>query len=569
MASSYTTSLRLEKQGNGENSATWGTRANTVFDLIDVAIAGYLAKSVAGNTDVTLTTANSSADEARRAVLNLTGALTGNINVIVPTVNKLYLVRNSTTGAFSITVKTTAGTGLVIPQGAIRWIYCDGTNVVDGQANAGQTEYAATSGGSPNAQTIAPVPAILSLVAGQRHTFIAGFTNALAMTLAVNGLTAKAVQIAGAALSGREIMTGQTYEVMYDGAAYQIISGLASDSRGNPNMLVNPDSAVAQAGTSIAAVADNAYTGDGVRVLSEANGDCDWSRGVSGLGFPTQGVEYFDLLTVVNSNKKFGLFRPVESLDSQSYYTAAAAGPTLVFSAFIGASASLNNIKAAIIYWTGTADAISASPISAWGADGVTPTLAAGWAYANTPATLAVNAGGAGALFYVTGTIAPLSTNVGVLVWNDDKTTTVGHQLGVGQWNLRRGAAPLPFEPVPIATNIQRCQRYFWKSFSSGIAPAQNAGVAGAITTKNPIALGDPSVYVQFPVRMRAVPTIVTFNPSAGNANWRNITAGADVTVSVDPATTIGVAGVLLATSGTVATLGDILAIQLTASARL
>jgi hypothetical protein len=130
-------------------------------------------------------------------------------------------------------------------------------------------------------------------------------------------------------------------------------------------------------------------------------------------------------------------------------------------------------------------------------------------------------------------------------------------------------SARSPFIMRPVDQELILCQRHLRKSFPQGTACAQNAGVAGAITIKNPIALGDPSVYVPFFPIMRATPTITTFNPSAANANWRDITAASDATVSVDPATTIGDAGFMIATSGTVTTLGDILAIHYKADARL
>jgi hypothetical protein len=74
---------------------------------------------------VTLTTA-----QARPAVQSYTGLLTGNINVIVPTLGAFYFVSNQTTGAFTLTVKTASGTGVLIPQGTSVIVYCDGTNVV-------------------------------------------------------------------------------------------------------------------------------------------------------------------------------------------------------------------------------------------------------------------------------------------------------------------------------------------------------------------------------------------------------------------------------------------------------
>jgi len=126
-----------------------------------------------------------------------------------------------------------------------------------------------------------------------------------------------------------------------------------------------------------------------------------------------------------------------------------------------------------------------------------------------------------------------------------------------------------PFIMRPFDQELNSCRRYYQKSFPQGTAVAQSAGVVGAITVKNPIALGDPSEYVQFIPPMRASPTVVTYNPSAANANWRDITAAADATVSVDPASTKSETGILIATSGTIATLGDILAIHYTADARL
>lgn len=85
---------------------------------------GVLSKSVAGSSDVTLTAAEASND-----ILILTGALAGNISVIVPTVKQARIVHNNTSGAYSLTVKTAAGTGIAVTQGGKGLLYCDGTDV--------------------------------------------------------------------------------------------------------------------------------------------------------------------------------------------------------------------------------------------------------------------------------------------------------------------------------------------------------------------------------------------------------------------------------------------------------
>ena len=133
MASTYTTRLRLEKQGTGENANTWGDKTNDTFDLIDEAMYGYAAKSVAGGSNVTLTNSNATSDESRQSVLEFTGTLTGNINVLLPTVESKYIVYNNTAGSYTLTVATTGntGTGTAVVQGSHALMYSNGTFVKD------------------------------------------------------------------------------------------------------------------------------------------------------------------------------------------------------------------------------------------------------------------------------------------------------------------------------------------------------------------------------------------------------------------------------------------------------
>lgn len=134
MASTYSPALRLELMATGDQSGTWGDTTNTnLGTLLEQAITGYLSVAQGDVANLTLTTVNGGSDQARNAIINITGALTANRNVVVQTANKLYLVTNSTTGGFNLTFKTASGTGVVVVPGASRLIYSDGTNVVDGQ----------------------------------------------------------------------------------------------------------------------------------------------------------------------------------------------------------------------------------------------------------------------------------------------------------------------------------------------------------------------------------------------------------------------------------------------------
>ena len=133
MASSPSTSLRLELMQTGDQSGTWGDTTNTnLGTLLEQAITGVLSVAQGDVANLTLTNTAYVSNQARNAVVNLTGALTGNRNVVVPTANKLYLAKNSTSGGFNVTFKTAAGTGVAIAPGTAQWVYCDGTNVVQG-----------------------------------------------------------------------------------------------------------------------------------------------------------------------------------------------------------------------------------------------------------------------------------------------------------------------------------------------------------------------------------------------------------------------------------------------------
>lgn len=106
-------------QAIGNNTTQYSTTA-----FVQQALGSTLTKTVAG-ANITLTAA-----ESLYPVVNLTGTLTANINIIVPASSRMWLVCNSSTGAFTITWKTSAGTGVAIAQGSNRFVYCDGTNVV-------------------------------------------------------------------------------------------------------------------------------------------------------------------------------------------------------------------------------------------------------------------------------------------------------------------------------------------------------------------------------------------------------------------------------------------------------
>jgi microcystin-dependent protein len=94
------------------------------------AISGVSSVAFPSDANYNLVSGNGVSDEARNAVLVMTGTLSATRDLIVPTSNKFYAVRNATTGGQSIIVKTAAGTGVTLANGFTQLMYCDGTNVV-------------------------------------------------------------------------------------------------------------------------------------------------------------------------------------------------------------------------------------------------------------------------------------------------------------------------------------------------------------------------------------------------------------------------------------------------------
>jgi hypothetical protein len=130
MASTYS-DLKFELIGTGEQSGTWGTTTNTnLGTAIQEAITGSADVTFASGT-VTLTLTDTNASQtARNLRLNLTGTSGGAQNLIVPTIEKFYLVNNGCADA--ITVKNSTGTGVAVPAGKAMLVFNNGTNVVEG-----------------------------------------------------------------------------------------------------------------------------------------------------------------------------------------------------------------------------------------------------------------------------------------------------------------------------------------------------------------------------------------------------------------------------------------------------
>ena len=138
MVSSYSTDLKLELMVTGENAGTWGDITNTNLVILQQAIAGYQTVALNATTGATLTFTNGGLSDGKNAVLELTGTITGNVDVTIPSDatgpdEKVYVIKNNTTGAFTVTVKVAGQTGVTFSttDKGTKLLYLNGTDVVD------------------------------------------------------------------------------------------------------------------------------------------------------------------------------------------------------------------------------------------------------------------------------------------------------------------------------------------------------------------------------------------------------------------------------------------------------
>jgi hypothetical protein len=129
MASTYSTNLKIELIGTGEQAGTWGTTTNSnLGTALEQAIVGK-ADVTMSSTTITLTLSNSNAAQNARAIyLNLTGSPGGAAVLEVPAIEKPYIVKNGSDQ--QVTIKVSGQTGVPIPTLKTALVYNNGTDVV-------------------------------------------------------------------------------------------------------------------------------------------------------------------------------------------------------------------------------------------------------------------------------------------------------------------------------------------------------------------------------------------------------------------------------------------------------
>jgi hypothetical protein len=374
------------------------------------------------------------------------------------------------------------------------------------------------------------MPTVGSYTALQLFSFVAVSNSTGPVTINVSGVGQQAlVQSNGAAMTNGQIVTGQFVIVGNDGVSQfwmisPVAAGATATSTGFRNWLLNGAMAVWQRGaggsaTIAVAASTIAYTADRWYLATGANQACTVAQNASSVVGARYGAR------VVRNNGQTGTGQLVFAQPLDADVIALLAGQTMTLSAQATTGGNWSPASGTISYkvYCGT---------GAVGKRNATP-----YTGETAPISGSTNLGVGGGPFTLTpasGLIPANTTQMEVqFFW-----TPVG-TAGLNDWwqptdiQLEIGSAATAFdyERLNFITELAQCQRFYEKSFAYGTAPAQNVGTTGAYQIGNPgFALFTP---VPFMTRKRVAATTTTFNPSAANANWRDITGAADSAVTV------------------------------------
>lgn len=521
-------------------SITGGTGALSSLTVggTNVTTQSTVSIAIAGGT-ITLNTA-----QLNNSVIVLTGTLTSNAAVVVPpSVPGSWTIVNNTTGAYSVTLAVSGqASPLSLAQGLTRTISSNGTSLFSPISQAvGLTTPTATATGD-----------------------ISTFGGTTGQSLVDSGYPVNNSGHALAALDGANTWTG-----------FQTFNGgtnLAAGSVGS--MLVNGDMDIDQQfeGQSNGVGIDRfyyTYTASNGLALQRMTG-----AGVTGYGHYLRMTAPASAVTVGAADQRWlrsavegGMVAPLQWGTSNaqaatlSFWAEASLAGTYAFS-IVNSTPNESYVQAYVISapntWQQFTFTIPAPPSgSPWS------TFAAGY-YA-----LALRFDlGSGSNFSTANLGVWQSGNYGTMSGAVGLIGNASATLALTAVHLFAGTNAGAYIPRPYADELALAKRYYAKTFNEGVQAAQNAGLGGALCTRVAGAATYPSAYFQIPSGMYAGigsnPTVTTYNPSNSNANWRDITAGSDIGVSVDPAVAKGGTGAQIATSSAVATAGDELCIHVT-----
>lgn len=265
------------------------------------------------------------------------------------------------------------------------------------------------------------------------------------------------------------------------------------------NLIINGDFSVAQRGTSFTSATwrannDDSYLLDRWLLLSDGNDIVD----VTQIASPFSRSRYALQAEVETANKRFGFCQIIEAntcipLRGQKI--------SVSFAAKTVSAKLINNVRVAVLEWTGTADTVTSDVVSDWASN---LTFATNWAALNTPANLALTT--SEQTFKVENlTVGTSCNNLAVFVWVDDTDCAADDILQLGEVQVVRGSVVPEFVSLPYADELQRClSRYLELTIHFG-------GEASSTSKR---------ITIPYNTVMRSTPTAVVTTIQVYGSSW-------------------------------------------------
>jgi hypothetical protein len=382
MASTYS-ALKIELMGTGDQPGTWGTTTNVnLGTALEQAIVGRAATIFSADSDLTITLTDTNATQvARHFILNVISAvaLTTTRNLIVPAINKPYIIENNTTGGQSIIVKTSSGTGVTVPNGSRTMVYADSVNVVAAEnykpSLALGTALPVTSGGTgvttstgtgsvvlgtgptiSNANLIG-VPTVPTATVGTSTTQAAStafVVNQVAASVSgVSTFSAGTTGFTPSVATSGAVTLGGTLAVANGGTGVTTSTGTGSVVRATSPILTSPN-----LGTPVSATLTNAT---GLPIVAGTTGTLAQSRGgtgatsLTGAGIVTTG----DAQTISGAKTFTGAFGVGSANPAAGFWAGYARSLSATNPAFVmDGTTSANSICSAYFGGAGGGDTV-------------------------------------------------------------------------------------------------------------------------------------------------------------------------------------------------------------------
>jgi hypothetical protein len=239
-------------------------------------------------------------------------------------------------------------------------------------------------------------------------------------------------------------------------------------SNADYNMIINGDMQIATRGTTITSTStttnndDDSYTLDRWVLLSDGNDIVDVKQSTDS---PNDGSSKSLQLEVETADKKFGIVQIIENCNC---HDALASGKVSLSFKMKASDASIDDVRAAVVAWSGTADTVTSDIVSAWEAEGTNPTLITNATYENTPADL--NPTTSWAEYKIEDVTVDTSStgNILIFIWSGVTDVEVNDSLYITDVQLESGSTANSFKRLDIETTMQQCERYYESSMTWG-----------------------------------------------------------------------------------------------------